>query len=683
MQGYSLAFSDNASPFIGTLHYAFFRNMFTSSIDDNNTVPELANAIFEGMFCYVTSALLIGSLADRGRVLPALVFLFAWCTLVYDPIACWTWNPNGWASKMGYLDYAGGTPVHLASGVSALALSFMLGKRIESRDELAASRPFSTIFVVIGTFFMWAGWFGFNTGTSLTPTPRSSQALLNTQISASFGGIAWVLLDYRLAHKWSIVGFCSGIVAGLVAITPGAGYVPTWAAVITGVVGGLVANVGTKVKFYLGIDDSLDVFAVHGLGAIVGNLLTGLFASTTVTGLDGVSTINGGWIEQHYIQLAYQLAGTAAAAAYAFVVTILILFVIMHIPGLHLRVSPDEEEAGLDFVEHDEYAFDYIEMFPSLPELWGSTAEEEHVGVVGDEEDDTHAYALAHKAAAEEDSNSVPPSPLNKTNGRLLSKLLLRKDRKQPRDIEMAERGGADPAGSTSERSASLRRGDNNTGTAKSVDFTPMPNSLRAASSEAHTPRGGADHHQYHFQQFSMFPLHHLHHQTQGGGNSASSSSGGGAAGGRHTSPSSLADVTSRPNTAAAGPAPASAGGKDHEAIEGASTYHRIQEHLELSRWRGRFRGNSGTGLPLDGHVDDVNQTSAASNLSPTATHEGPQREDLEYMMAGTGASNRPPPPPSEVSTQNLDAESFASRPNHHASNGPRPLIAGGSVHSE
>lgn len=213
-------------------------------------------------------------------MLPCIVFIFIWATIVYDPIAFWTWNGNGWSFIMGGLDFAGGTPVHISSGAAALAYSLMLGKRTGYKTSRGLPyRPHNVTHVVLGTVFLWVGWFGFNGGSALGSNMRAVMALIVTHLSASMGAITWCLLDYRLERKWSTVGFCSGAIAGLVAITPAAGYVPPWAAVIFGIVGGVCCNFATKLKFLLGIDDGLDIFAEHGVGGIVGNLLTGLFAA--------------------------------------------------------------------------------------------------------------------------------------------------------------------------------------------------------------------------------------------------------------------------------------------------------------------------------------------------------------------------------------------------------------------
>lgn len=213
-------------------------------------------------------------------MLPCIVFMLIWSTIVYDPIAYWTWNSTGWSFIMGGLDFAGGTPVHISSGAAALAYSLMLGKRTGySKSAGLPYRPHNVTHVILGTVFLWVGWFGFNGGSALAANLRAVMACIVTHIAASVGGITWCLLDYRLEKKWSAVGFCSGAVAGLVAITPGSGYVAPWAAVVFGVVGGVVCNIATKLKFLIGVDDALDIFAVHAIGGIAGNICTAFFAA--------------------------------------------------------------------------------------------------------------------------------------------------------------------------------------------------------------------------------------------------------------------------------------------------------------------------------------------------------------------------------------------------------------------
>jgi Amt family ammonium transporter len=222
--GFSLAFSRNApSHFLGDLSHFAFRELLAAPSIASDHIPDLLFAVYQGMFACVTVALATGAAAERGRVLPCVVFMFVWATLVYDPIACWTWNPNGWIDRMGGLDFAGGTPVHIASGTAALAYSMVLGKRRGHGTQELNYRPHSVSHIVVGTVLLWVGWFGFNAGSALAANMRSIMAAVVTNLAACVGGVTWCLLDYRLERKWSAVGFCSGVAAGLVAITPGSG----------------------------------------------------------------------------------------------------------------------------------------------------------------------------------------------------------------------------------------------------------------------------------------------------------------------------------------------------------------------------------------------------------------------------------------------------------------------------
>lgn len=307
--GYSLAFSHSAGKYIGDLSNIGFRNVLAQPSVGSPRIPDLMFAVYQGMFAAITYvsdlsppsfpslpdpiesiqdanamtmcsvALAVGAVAERGRMLPCVIFMLVWSTVIYDAIACWTWNPAGWSYSMGGLDFAGGTPVHISSGSAALAYSLMLGKRRGHGTHELNFRPHNVTQVILGTVFLWVGWFGFNAGSALSASMRAVMAAVVTNLAASVGGVTWCLLDYRLEKKWSAVGFCSGVVAGLVAITPGSGYVPAWSAVIYGVLAGSACNYATKLKFILGIDDSLDIFAVHAVGGLVGNLCTGLFAA--------------------------------------------------------------------------------------------------------------------------------------------------------------------------------------------------------------------------------------------------------------------------------------------------------------------------------------------------------------------------------------------------------------------
>lgn len=294
-------------------------------------------------------------------MLPCVVFMFIWTTIIYDPLACWTWNPHGWVKVLGGLDFAGGTPVHIASGTAALAYSLMLGKRRGHGTHELNYRPHDVTHIVVGTVFLWVGWFGFNAGSALAANLRAVMAATVTNLAASVGGVTWCLLDYRLEHKWSTVGFCSGVLTGLVCITPGSGYVPPWAAFVFGLVGSICCNYATKLKYLMRVDDALDIFAIHGIGGIVGDILTALFAADYISHLDGQST-DGGWLNHHYIQLAYQLADCVSGFAYSFFGTCIILFLINLVPGLRLRASEEEEILGIDDAEIGEFAYDYVEV---------------------------------------------------------------------------------------------------------------------------------------------------------------------------------------------------------------------------------------------------------------------------------------------------------------------------------
>jgi len=312
------------------------------------------------MFAAITPILAIGAVAERTHLGPLIFFVFVWSTIVYDPIACWTWNPKGWSYIMGGLDFAGGTPVHISSGTAALAISIYLGKRRGYGTERLAYKPHNTSYVILGTVFLWFGWFGFNGGSALSANLRAAQACIVTNLAASVGGLTWMLWDYRLERKWSAVGFCSGAVSGLVAITPASGFVGAPAAVAFGVVAGTACNFATQLKYIFHYDDCLDIFASHGIGGMVGNILTALFAQASVAGFDGTTVIGGGWIDHHYIQLGYQLADSTAGFSYSFVMTTIILWVMHFIPGLRLRTSEEAEIVGIDDAEMGEFAYDYV-----------------------------------------------------------------------------------------------------------------------------------------------------------------------------------------------------------------------------------------------------------------------------------------------------------------------------------
>ncbi|KAJ3533490.1 hypothetical protein NMY22_g7315 [Coprinellus aureogranulatus] len=359
--GFSLTFSDGASSFIGDLKHFGLKGVLETPSIGSVKVPSIVFCVFQLMFAAITPMIAVGAFAERAHLGPIIVFVFLWATLVYDPIACWTWNSNGWSYALGGLDFAGGTPVHISSGTAALAISVYLGKRRGYGTEALAYKPHNTSYVVLGTVMLWFGWFGFNGGSALAANLRAAQACIVTNLAASVGGLTWMFWDYRIERKWSAVGFCSGAIAGLVAITPGSGYVGSPAALLFGFMAGTVCNFATQLKFLAGYDDALDIFASHAIGGITGNLLTGLFAQSSVAGFDGgLAPIQGGWLDHHYIQLAYQLADSVAGIGYSFVVTSIILWVMHYIPGLRLRVNEETEIVGIDEIDMGEFAYDYV-----------------------------------------------------------------------------------------------------------------------------------------------------------------------------------------------------------------------------------------------------------------------------------------------------------------------------------
>jgi len=259
---------------------------------------------------------------------------------------------------MGGLDFAGGTPVHISSGAAALAYALVLGKRSGDQKDF---RPHSMSNVVIGTCFIWFGWFGFNGGSALSANLRAAMACVVTNLAASTAGLTWVLLDYRHDRKLSVLGFCSGAVAGLVAITPASGFVSPASSVAIGFLGAIACNLAVRLKHYLKYDDAFDVFAVHGVGGVVGNLLTGVFAQAKIAGLDGVTVIKGGWLDGHWMQVGYQLADSSAGMAWSFCVTYLILIIMNKIPGLNLRAEAEHEHSGLDIAELGETCYGHMD----------------------------------------------------------------------------------------------------------------------------------------------------------------------------------------------------------------------------------------------------------------------------------------------------------------------------------
>jgi Amt family ammonium transporter len=397
--GYSLTFSDGANKFMGDLKYFALKGVLDAPSIGSSRIPALLHCVYQLMFAAITPMIAIGAVAERSHLGPLLVFVFVWSTVVYDAIACWTWNPHGWSFVLGGLDFAGGTPVHISSGTAALAISIYLGKRRGYGTERLAYKPHNTSYVVLGTVFLWFGWFGFNGGSALSANLRAVQACIVTNLAASVGGLTWMIWDYRLEKKWSVVGFCSGAIAGLVAITPASGYVGSPAAVAFGFVAGTVCNFATQLKFLFKYDDCLDIFASHAIGGVVGNIMTALFAQSSVASFDGSAPIPGGWFDHNYRQLGIQLADSVSGMSYSFVMTTIILWIMHFIPGMRLRASEEAEIIGIDDAEMGEFAYDYVGIDAEL----GPKAHEHHEQIVD------RAQEIAERDAISEESREKRP----------------------------------------------------------------------------------------------------------------------------------------------------------------------------------------------------------------------------------------------------------------------------------
>ena len=256
--GYSLAFGQNSgNGFIGDLEHFGLRKVWASPSPGSPLIPALLYSFYQMMFCAVTASLTVGAVAERGRVVPGMVFCFFWATLVYCPLAYWVWNSNGWCFSHGVLDYAGGIPVEIGSGVSALAYSWVLGRRNERM--MMNFRPHNISLITLGTVFLWFGWLGFNGGSAFGANLRAVMACWNSCLTAMFAAMTWCLLDFRLAKKWSMVGWCSGTISGLVAATPASGFIDPWASIALGVVAGIACNFGTKSELLLNHDPTQSI----------------------------------------------------------------------------------------------------------------------------------------------------------------------------------------------------------------------------------------------------------------------------------------------------------------------------------------------------------------------------------------------------------------------------------------
>ena len=343
--GYSLAFGDG-NAFIGGLDKALFAGVTEDALA--GTIPESAFAIFQLTFAIITPALIVGGFAERMRFSAVLLFTTAWLLLVYAPVCHWVWG-GGWLGEMGFMDFAGGSVVHITCGTAAIVAAVTLGSRRGFPDRMTP--PHNMTLTVMGAGMLWVGWFGFNGGSALAANGDAAMAIAVTHISAAAGAFVWMVAEWIRFGKPSVLGAVTGMVAGLATITPASGYVGPAGALIIGIAAGVVCFAMTNyLKRTLKIDDSLDVFPVHGMGGIVGLILTGVFASNMLGVFSGQHDISIG------NQVGIQAVGALATLAYTAVLTWVILKVVDMVTGN--RVSEDEETEGLDLTQHEERGYD-------------------------------------------------------------------------------------------------------------------------------------------------------------------------------------------------------------------------------------------------------------------------------------------------------------------------------------
>ncbi|MFP4640865.1 MAG: ammonium transporter [Dehalococcoidia bacterium] len=347
LYGYSLSFGPDFGSLIGRLDFAGFMNMGMGASEIYApTVPHIAFATFQGMFAIITVALWTGGVVERIKFSALIVFAVLWFTIVYCPVAHWVWGDGGWLGEFGALDFAGGTVVHISAGMTALALALVMGPRRGFREGVPMA-PGNVPLVLIGAGLLWFGWFGFNAGSALAANGLAASAFAATNVSAAAGAITWMALTWR-SRRPSALGVATGAVAGLVAITPAAGFVQPVAAIPIGIGASAIGYYCILWRTKRHIDESLDVWAVHGMGGLGGALATGIFATATVGGVDGL--LWGGTV-----QFLKQIVGVVTVAAFAFGISWGLGKLVDMTLGL--RVNAHEEEVGLDIAEHGERAY--------------------------------------------------------------------------------------------------------------------------------------------------------------------------------------------------------------------------------------------------------------------------------------------------------------------------------------
>lgn len=350
--GYSLVFGKDMNGIIGGFDFVGLRGVgFGPNADYAATIPHLAFMIFQATFAIITPALIIGAFAERIKFKSLIIFTLLWTTLVYDPIAHWVWGVGGFLRGLGALDFAGGTVVHISAGFSALAAAWLVGKRTDHDKAHPATHANNVPFVILGGALLWFGWFGFNGGSALSSGPLAVSAFVVTHIAAAAAGLTWMILSWSQNKKPSAMGTITGAVCGLVAITPASGFVGPIASIAIGIIAGVVTYLALYYRSkYIRIDDTLDVWAAHGIGGLTGAILTGVFAEKAINaaGSNGALFGNPGLVWT-------QLIAVSATAAYAFVATFILLKVINYLTAL--RVSKKEEDQGLDLAVHGEAGY--------------------------------------------------------------------------------------------------------------------------------------------------------------------------------------------------------------------------------------------------------------------------------------------------------------------------------------
>ncbi|MCX6648175.1 MAG: ammonium transporter [Candidatus Bathyarchaeota archaeon] len=342
--GYSLVFGGSVGGFIGDLSRLGFSGVGeTPNAVYAPKIPELLFLAFQAVVAGITPALILGAVVERAKLKTILAFSVIWCLAIYSPIAHWVFNEGGWLRTLGAIDFAGGYAVHMAAGLSALAAAIVVGPRIKAKKGESTS-PSNIPYVILGAGLLWFGWYGFNAGSTMEANNVVASVVLTTSLSAAAAGLSWMAVDYIVRKKPSAVGFSVAAVCGLVAITPGAGFVGPVAAIIIGLASGVVSNLVASWRAKSGIDDTLDVFACHGVNGTLGLIATGIFASAAINAAGANGLLLG-----NPSLLVSELIGIVAVAAYAFIGT----FAILKALGMvtKLRVSPKEEEEGLDIAE--------------------------------------------------------------------------------------------------------------------------------------------------------------------------------------------------------------------------------------------------------------------------------------------------------------------------------------------